>query len=390
MTILFQQDIFERRHYFDFMLCSLQAILALHGAAECEDYINDSKAGIWKLFVSASLLSASGAFAAYFHTTHAVKDVGNQIRFANMQFVCVWLGIVGLALVLLLPKSRKLLPVLFVGFAFFDASLTMRVANRTIFSTGERRQIWNRINVDHNPRLDLMANGFKRDEHPAEWMGSPPNNENVPLKMPTLFNYETMTNRIHLDFERHPVLVDMSTGGERMWFANEVAVVPPTISFYDAFVGRVEVLAAPVLVVHSPRDMARIRELSLMSTKEEGGGNDVSLLPRAERISAKLLRYVPNELSFQVFCPSDGWLLVTDRWARGWKAWVNGRETELFGGDFLFRAVQVQAGNNTIHFEYHPGGWPALLIASWSTLLLVFGNCAIAGIKNTVNRPRGC
>ena len=153
-----------------------------------------------------------------------------------------------------------------------------------------------------------------------------------------------MTNRIHLDFERHPVLVDMSTGGERMWFANEVAVVPPTISFYDAFVGRVEVLAAPVLVVHSPRDMARIRELSLMSTKEEGGGNDVSLLPRAERISAKLLRYVPNRLSFQVFCPSDGWLLVTDRWARGWKAWVNGRETELFGGDFLFRAVQVQAG----------------------------------------------
>jgi len=156
--------------------------------------------------------------------------------------------------------------------------------------------------------------------------------------------------------------------------------VPPTPNFYDAFVGRVEALAAPVLVVHSPRDMAQVRDLSLMNPKEGGGGKGVSLLPRAEPISAKLLRYVPNELSFQVVCPSDGWLLVTDRWARGWKAWVNGRETELFGGDFLFRAVQVQAGNNTIRFEYQPGGWPALFIVSWSTLLLVFGNCAIAGI----------
>jgi hypothetical protein len=297
-----------------------------------------------------------------------------------MQLACVWLGVIALGLLLFLPKFRRLLPILFVAFALFDASLTMRIANQTIFSTGERRQIWNKINLEHNPALDLMANGFKRDEQPAEWMGSPPNNENVPLKMPTLFNYDTMTNRIHSDFERHPILVDMSTGSERMWFANDVAVVPPTSNFYDAFVGRVEALAAPVLVVHSPPDMARVRDLSLTSPKEESGVKGVSLLPRAEPISAKLLRYVPNELSFQVVCPSDGWLLVTDRWARGWKAWVNGRETELFGGDFIFRAVQVQAGNNTIRFEYHPGGWPALFIVSWGTLLLVFGNCAIAGI----------
>ncbi len=357
------------------------AILALHGATECEDYIDDVDAGIWKLFLGTSLFSASAAFAAYVYTTRAVKDVGNQIRFANVQLGCVWLGVVGIGLVLFFPRFRKLLPILFIAFAFFDASLTMRIANRTIFSTGERRQIWNRINLDHNPRLDLMANGFKRDEQPAEWMGSPPNNENVPLKIPTLFNYETMTNRIHSDFERHPVLVDMSTGSDRMWFASEVAVVPPTINSYNAFVGRVEALAAPVLVVHSRSDMARVRDLSSMSPAVGGGDKNVSILPRAERIYSKLLRYMPNELSFQVFCPGDGWLLVTDRWARGWKAWVNGRETEVFGGDFLFRAVQVQAGNNTIHFEYHPGGWPVLLIASWSTLLLVFGNCAIAEIR---------
>ena len=183
----------------------------------------------------------------------------------------------------------------------------------------------------------------------------------------------------------------MSTGSERMWFANDAAVVPPTSSFYDAFVGRVEALAAPVLVVHSPRDMARVRDLSLMSPKEESGEKGVSLLPRAEPISAKLLRYVPNELSFQGVCPSAGWLAGHRSLGSWMEGMVNGRETELFGGDFLFRAVQVQAGNNTIHFEYHPGGWPALFIVSWSTLLLVFGNCAIAALQeNIVNCPAEC
>lgn len=355
------------------------AILALHGAADLEDHIGDTKTRIWKIFLGASVLSACGAFAAYAYTTHIVKDLGDQIRFANKQFACVWLGIIALSLLLCLPRLRKFLPILFVGFALFDASLTMRIANRTVFSTGERRQIWNRINVDHNPNLDLVANGFTRDEWPAEWLGSPPNNENVPLKRPTLFNYETMTNRIHKDFERHPMLVQMSTGSERTWFAKDVVIVPPTVNFYNAFVGRVEALAAPILVVHSPRDMAQLREFS--SRTEESGVKNVSLLAPAERVSAKVLKYAPNELSFQVSCPSDGWLLVTDRWARGWKAWVNGAQTELFGGDFLFRAVQVRAGNNMIRFEYRPAGWPVLLIVSWSMLLIVFGNSAIFRIR---------
>ena len=48
------------------------AILALHCATDFEDHINDIKAGI-KLFLWASLFSASGAFSAYLYTTHAVK-----------------------------------------------------------------------------------------------------------------------------------------------------------------------------------------------------------------------------------------------------------------------------------------------------------------------------
>jgi hypothetical protein len=38
--------------------------------------------------------------------------------------------------------------------------------------------------------------------------------------------------------------------------------------------------------------------------------------------------------------------------AAGWRAKVNGIPVEVLGGNFIFRAVRVQAGENTIHFYY--------------------------------------
>jgi len=64
-------------------------------------------------------------------------------------------------------------------------------------------------------------------------------------------------------------------------------------------------------------------------------------------------------------------LLVTERWAAGWIAEVNHKPVEVWGGNFIFRAVPVQRGLNDVRFTYHPFGYPGLLILSWSTLALV-------------------
>jgi len=59
---------------------------------------------------------------------------------------------------------------------------------------------------------------------------------------------------------------------------------------------------------------------------------------------------------------------VTDRWARSWRADVNGKQATVYGGTFIFRAVQITRGQNTIRFIYHPFGFPWLVIISWGTL----------------------
>ena len=83
--------------------------------------------------------------------------------------------------------------------------------------------------------------------------------------------------------------------------------------------------------------------------------------------------------------PADGWLLVTDRWAPGWKASVNDRPPPVFGGDFIFRAVPVQRGTNHVLMRYQPRTVPWLLIVCWGTM----GGVAIASaLRRWRHAPR--
>jgi uncharacterized membrane protein YfhO len=80
--------------------------------------------------------------------------------------------------------------------------------------------------------------------------------------------------------------------------------------------------------------------------------------------------YLPNELSFEATCAEKGWLLVTDRWSRAWAAIVNGKPAVVWGGNFVFRALEVEAGKNDVRFTYSAVGFPLLVILSWSVIFL--------------------
>src|SRR5258708_24598757 len=223
-----------------------------------------------------------------------------------------------------------------------DASLTIRLARPMIVSD-HARQVWDRLNAEHKRTLDLGEKGLNRLPRPAAWIGGHVNNDNIPLRVPTFFNYAVMTNRFQMDFANHPVLVDMSTGNNRIWFSSQAATVIPTDLFYQAFVKRTEVLHAPVLLLHSRANMDKIREHDAVTASDTAGVLKVSQLPAAQKISVVVQRYTPNHLDFTISCPQDGWLMVTDRWSQGWQARVNQQRAEVLGGDFIFRAVPVKA-----------------------------------------------
>ena len=190
-----------------------------------------------------------------------------------------------------------------------------------------------------------------------------------------------MKNRFHIWLAQHPVLLNMGLGADRIWFSKDATIAAPSDLAYLAFINRSEQLGAPVLVVLPPSEMVKDSRIGPGRVPDKAQLASISRLAPAQNIPAQVLKYTPNDLKLKVSCPADGWLLVTDRWAAGWRAKVNGIPVEVFGGNFIFRAVRVRAGENTVQFYYPQHLYFALVLLSWSTLVAVFAIPRLNGIK---------
>ena len=61
--------------------------------------------------------------------------------------------------------------------------------------------------------------------------------------------------------------------------------------------------------------------------------------------------------------------MLTDSWAPGWKAKVDGEDADVQRVDYLIRGVAVPAGEHTVEFRYEPAVWTWGWIISLVTLL---------------------
>jgi hypothetical protein len=73
-----------------------------------------------------------------------------------------------------------------------------------------------------------------------------------------------------------------------------------------------------------------------------------------EQAAITLLEDQPGRLSLRVATISSGWLVVSDLYYPGWKVWVDNQSEELLQVDYLFRGVEVGAGEHTIRMVYQP------------------------------------
>ena len=270
---------------------------------------------------------------------------------------------------MLYKRAREWIAVLFAIFAIADASLTLRLSQQFVCDNGRARLLLRRFDADHKRGLTLGS--LHRELSAPLRVSGPHANLTLGLRIAMFYNDSTMKNRFHQVFADHPVLLNMGLGSDRIWFANDAAIVVPSNFTSQALVNRSEQLAAPAIIVHPPAQMAKVSQRGLPAVPDKAELTSISRLAPAQRIRAQVVKYTPNNFKLKVSCPQDGWLLVTDRWAAGWRAKVNGNPVEVFGGNLIFRAVRVCAGENTIQFYYPQPLYFALVLLSWSTLVAV-------------------
>jgi hypothetical protein len=342
----------------------LVCIVASLGARDLQSSHSSERVGgrLWLL----STVMASLAVLSFALVAHSVTNPSSGLVFASAHLILTWFGIAA-TLFLLMKRviSRNALSKVLVVLACADALATLYIVRPTLY-TEATLPWWHAMNTEHSGSLDLTRQGLRRDLDVPK-LGNYPNSRNLVLKTPTLDGYVTLRNRFYEQFVADPLLRQMSLGPNRFWFSTEAIRVPPNDLSFEQFTRRVRQLGQPILVVHSPEQMRSLPSRSAAQTKNSD--HEIGLPSPSSPASISDLSYKPNGLSFRYFASASGWLLVTDRWAPGWDAIVNGKSQSLMGGDFIFRAVRVEAGENSIRFSYRPRGFVPLLLISWSILL---------------------
>jgi hypothetical protein len=334
----------------------------------------------WRAFAIAGALATTVACVAFVLVCVSVPSVGGvwNLGLAAVHLAGVWLGVTVAARIGQQGDTAARTRVLqryLVWLVIADAIVTVIISKPTMYQN--RGKLWNAVEEKHVASLDLGGNGLNRI------LCSPldPWNANLPMKIPTLGGYSALLNDRFKQSVAHPILANSTLGTNRIWFSRQAACVPLADDSLRRLVERTDKLGRLCLVVSDPEAIA-----GQSAASSPGGDPAFAALDAtapAEPVPVTLVKYLPNELVLDAACPADGWILVTDRWAPGWRATVNGRCEPIAVGNLLFRAVRVEKGINHVCFSYRPFGYPWLVMGSWAGLGLVLGGpLVIRGIRS--------
>jgi hypothetical protein len=95
--------------------------------------------------------------------------------------------------------------------------------------------------------------------------------------------------------------------------------------------------------------------------------------------TAQIVRYDANHLEVGVDASAQGYLVLSDPYYPGWRAWVDGEPAAIQRANYAFRAVAVPPGSHQVVLRYQPLTWRIGLSVTILTglLLLVFGVLAL-------------
>ncbi len=338
------------------------AVLAGYGSRDLRERV-DRSLPTWSLLaVSATLFLIAALSAA--PLLHQYLNPGDGLSAAALLGV-FWLGpgaMVALSAAVKPKRRATLLQGLLLGLAVGDA-WTALVVSQPVTQTSSPLALrtWKQVRNNHRTDPDLTGRRHARLERSRYGKGL--NNRNLAAKEPVFVSYDPFANKTYRYWASSAVLKQIALGDKRVWFAAQAVAMRTdgrNLRTFEDSLAR----GTPFMPVLPTSDVAEGGQLT-------NGTSDPASAASMIRLEAAVEIYHPNRVKLSLHAPSNGWVLFTDRFSRGWQASVNAHPTGVVQGAFLFRALPVVEGSNIIDFEFKPAGYPWLLVASWTTLALV-------------------
>jgi hypothetical protein len=169
-----------------------------------------------------------------------------------------------------------------------------------------------------------------------------------------------------------------------------VAYRDPDVTIYenDGAYPRAFVVPEAVLAPDGPAAMARLRDGPLdprrqvvVESSPDGGLGPFAATPPS---SATIVAEGTAVVDLRAESANGGFLVLTDPYYPGWRAYVDGVETPILRADYLFRAIALPPGSHEVRFVFVPlslqRGWmlsaAGILIALSAILVGICGPLA--------------
>jgi len=95
--------------------------------------------------------------------------------------------------------------------------------------------------------------------------------------------------------------------------------------------------------------------------------------------AVKLDRYGLDDITFKSSNSKDGLAVFSDiYYSKGWKAYVDGKETPIMKADYVLRAIKIPAGNHSIEFHFRPSSFYNGRKVAFTGSILLIGLCLAA------------
>lgn len=85
--------------------------------------------------------------------------------------------------------------------------------------------------------------------------------------------------------------------------------------------------------------------------------------------SVRMVSYGPDRMEIEASSPSASYLLLSELYYPGWKAYVDGKRAPVLRADYLLRAVPLRAGTHAVTMVYRPASFMAGLAVTLVTLV---------------------
>jgi len=101
---------------------------------------------------------------------------------------------------------------------------------------------------------------------------------------------------------------------------------------------------------------------------------------------ARISSYAANQVVIEVDGGREGYLVLTDNYFAGWRAWVDGQQAQVYRADGTFRAVHLTPEARQVIFKYSPDSFNMGLLITLLAGVFVAGGAGYWGWQRVARR----